>query len=170
MKLVLLVGAGIVALLVIAAVVALLVGSRLPLEHTATVSRDIAWPVRRVAEVVRNVVDQPRWRTGVARIEILEQSDRVTRYVEHGSNGAIPFVFREVRNSAEFRSTIDTDQLPFGGEWTITLDPLDASHTRITIREDGVVRSALFRFVSRYIMGHTRTIETYLEDLARFVS
>ena len=167
MKLALLIGGGIVALVLVVALIALLVGARLPEEHTATMSRDIAWPVDRVAEVVRNVADQPRWRTGVERIEIIERTDTALRYVEHGSNGAIPFAFREVRNNAEFRSTIDTDQLPFGGEWTITLETLDALHTRVTIREDGVVHSALFRFVSRYIMGHTRTIEAYLSDLAR---
>jgi hypothetical protein len=113
---------------------------------------------------------QPSWRTGLKRIVVTERPAGALRYVELGSNGEIPFVFREVVPDREFTSVIDTDAVPFGGEWSITLAPLDSARTQVTIREDGVVRSALIRFVSTYMMGHTRTIDGYLDDLVTAVS
>ena len=120
--------------------------------------------------MVRAVEQQPTWRAGVERIEVMERTEARLRYIEHGGNGAIPFAFREVVPDAEFHSVIDTDSLPFGGEWDIVLSPIDDTHTRVTITESGIVRSALFRFVSRYVMGHTRTIDRYLTDLAAYAA
>ena len=37
----------------------------------------------------------------------------------------------------------------------------------VTIVERGEVSNPVFRFVSRFVMGHARTIEDYLNDLAR---
>lgn len=54
----------------------------------------------------------------------------------------------------------------FGGTWTYELEP-DGSGTCLTITEDGEVRSPLLRFLSRFVLGHARTIESYLEDLRR---
>jgi hypothetical protein len=37
----------------------------------------------------------------------------------------------------------------------------------VTITEDGEVSNALFRFMSRYVFGHTATLDAYLASLAR---
>lgn len=166
MRIVLGIVGALLAIVVVTGIIAVLVGRRLPERHTATVTRDIPAPLARVASIVRDIEAQPSWRTGVKRIVVSERPAGALRYVEHGSNGEIPFVFREVVPDREFKSVIDTDALPFGGEWTFTLTPLDSTRTQVTIREDGVVRSALFRFVSTYLMGHTRTIDGYLDNLA----
>lgn len=55
--------------------------------------------------------------------------------------------------------------LPFGGSWDYKLEP-EGSGTRITITENGEVYNPLFRFVSRYMMGHTATIDKYLKSLS----
>jgi uncharacterized protein YndB with AHSA1/START domain len=168
---ILLIGIGVlVAILAIIVIAALLIGRRLPERHTATVTREIAAPLARVAAIIRDVEQQPSWRGGLKRIEVTARGDSLLRYVEHGSNGAIPFAFQEAAEGTEFRSVIDTDSLPFGGQWTITLTAIDHAHTKVSIREDGIVRSALFRFVSTYLMGHTRTIDGYLQDLAATVA
>lgn len=155
----------IVGVLAVVVIVVLVIGQRLPAQHRVTVTRDVPASRTRVAAMVRAVEQQPTWRAGVERIEVVERTDARLRYIEHGGNGAIAFAFREVAPDAEFHSVIDTDSLPFGGEWTIVLSPIDDTHTRVTITESGIVRSALFRFVSRYLMGHTRTIDAYLRDL-----
>lgn len=56
------------------------------------------------------------------------------------------------------------DGLPYGGSWTIDLAP-EGEGTRVTITENGVVYNPLFRFVSRFVIGHTATIDKYLDDL-----
>lgn len=55
--------------------------------------------------------------------------------------------------------------LPYGGSWTIDLAP-EASGTRVTITENGEVYDPLFRFLSRYVFGHTATMDAYLKELA----
>lgn len=166
MKILLIAIGVLVAILAIVVIAALLIGRRLPERHTATVTREIAAPLAQVARIVRDVEQQPSWRAGLKRIEVTERGDSLLRYVEHGSNGAIPFAFQEVAEGTEFRSVIDTESLPFGGQWTIVLTAIDDTRIKVSIREDGIVRSSLFRFVSTYLMGHTRTIDAYLNDLA----
>lgn len=55
--------------------------------------------------------------------------------------------------------------LPYGGTWTIDLAPEGAA-TRVTITENGEVYNPLFRFLSRFVFGHTATMDAYLKDLA----
>jgi hypothetical protein len=55
---------------------------------------------------------------------------------------------------------------PFGGTWVYTLEP-QANETLVTITEHGEVYNPVFRFIAKYIMGHTRTIDTYLVNLAK---
>jgi len=52
--------------------------------------------------------------------------------------------------------------LPFGGSWTYEITPA-VSGCSLTITEDGEVYNPLFRFVSRFIIGHTATIDAYLK-------
>jgi hypothetical protein len=42
-----------------------------------------------------------------------------------------------------------------------------SSETRVTITERGWVSNPLFRFVSRFIMGQTSSMETYLRSLGK---
>lgn len=55
--------------------------------------------------------------------------------------------------------------LPYGGSWTIDLAP-EGEATRVTITENGEVYNPLFRFLSRFVFGHTATMDAYLKDLA----
>jgi hypothetical protein len=59
----------------------------------------------------------------------------------------------------------DTD-LGYSGQWTYSFTPENGG-TLVTITEDGEVSNVLFRFMSRYIFGHTATIDGYLESLAK---
>jgi hypothetical protein len=142
------------------------VGAMLPVEHLARARASLAAPPERVAALVRDVEAQPRWRGGVTAIEILERSPDGIRYVERQGSDAITFTFREERPGALFRSTIADPDLPFGGFWIIALEPA-GSGTTIRIEEHGSVTNPLFRFVSRFILGHEATMKAYLADLER---
>ncbi|MGH9763547.1 MAG: LIC10604 family protein, partial [Blastocatellia bacterium] len=54
--------------------------------------------------------------------------------------------------------------LPFGGSLKYEIEKA-GDGIIITITEDGEVYNPVFRFVSRFIMGHSATIEGYLKDL-----
>jgi hypothetical protein len=64
------------------------------------------------------------------------------------------------------KTRIATPDLPYGGGWTLALhDEGDATTVRIT--EDGDVYNPIFRFVSRFVIGHTRSIDGYLTSLGQ---
>jgi len=51
--------------------------------------------------------------------------------------------------------------------WDLTLEPTAGGATRVRITEQGEVANPLFRFVSRFLIGQTRTMDVYLRDLGR---
>ena len=55
---------------------------------------------------------------------------------------------------------------PFGGTWTFVITPTPTGST-LTITETGWVSNVIFRFVSRFIMGHHATMDTYLRNVAK---
>ena len=56
--------------------------------------------------------------------------------------------------------------LPFGGTWTYTIAP-DGDASRLSITEDGEIYNVIFRFVARFFMGYTSTMDEALRDIAR---
>jgi hypothetical protein len=54
----------------------------------------------------------------------------------------------------------------FGGTWTITIAPTP-SGSDITITEDGWVANPIFRFASRFIIGHHATMDALLKNVAK---
>jgi hypothetical protein len=72
----------------------------------------------------------------------------------------------EARPPERMVSRIADPNLPFGGTWTYTIDSRPTGST-LTITEDGYVSNPIFRFVSRLIIGHHATIDTYLANVAK---
>ena len=67
----------------------------------------------------------------------------------------------------------DTEKM-FGGTWTVAValagDPSTISGragATITITEDGWVANPIFRFVSRFVMGHHATMDGMLKAVAK---
>jgi len=56
-------------------------------------------------------------------------------------------------------------KLPFGGTWSYDIAPAAGGGSELRITENGEIRNVIFRFMSRFILGYTATIETYLRDL-----
>jgi hypothetical protein len=54
----------------------------------------------------------------------------------------------------------------FSGQWTFEITPAGSNTSILEITERGEVPNPFFRFVSRFIMGHTKSIEQYMAALA----
>jgi uncharacterized protein YndB with AHSA1/START domain len=121
-----------------------------------------------VFAVLHDVGKYPAWRSDVKRIELLT-GPPATRWREDGSNGRITFEFQAVEPPRRLVSRIADPSLPFGGTWTYVLAP-DAGQTRVSIIEHGEVRNVLFRFMSRFVFGHTATLDRFLDDLTRHLN
>ena len=61
---------------------------------------------------------------------------------------------------------IATENLPYSGTWTYSLQP-NGDFTIVRITEDGQVYNPVFRFMSRFVLGHTRTMDAYLRALGK---
>jgi hypothetical protein len=57
----------------------------------------------------------------------------------------------------------------FGGTWTCVITPEPGGST-LTITEDGWVGNPIFRFMSRYVIGHHATIDGVLKQVAAKLS
>lgn len=159
--------AGIVAVPVGLAAIVYGIGAMLPRDHVASAEAIVAAPPAEVAALVRDVERQPRWRSSVDAIEVLERRPGgALRYVERSGGDSITFDFAEEVPNARFRSSIADPALPFGGAWTIALAPAGAG-THISIEERGEVRDPVYRFFARFVFGHVGTMRTWLADLER---
>jgi hypothetical protein len=127
----------VLAVLIVFVTLAAAMGSRLPREHEA--SRTLR--VRRTPEEVWAAVTQATAASSVP-VDVLEQDPprrQVTRVKETEKN--------------------------FGGTWTIAIAPTPDGAT-LTITENGWVANPIFRFVSRFVMGHHATIDGVLKQVA----
>jgi uncharacterized protein YndB with AHSA1/START domain len=154
-----------VLVIIVCAVVA--IGYSLPRAHVASRGATIAATPERVFAVLQDVERYPEWRSDVKTVEVLTRAPTV-RWREHGSNGAITFEAQEVQPPSRMIGRIADTSLAFGGSWTYVLQS-EGTGTRLSITEHGEVYNPVFRFMSRFVFGHTATMERYLADLAAHV-
>ena len=154
-----------VGVLVAAALVVVLIGWTLPVAHVASAERQLPVPPDSVFALVSRVEEYPGWRSGVKKVDVTVEQG-VKRFREHGDDGAILFEVAEVDPPRRLVTRIADKSLPFGGRWIYDISATpDGSTLRIT--EEGEVYNPLFRFVSRFIMGHSSTIDRYLSDVQK---
>jgi hypothetical protein len=60
---------------------------------------------------------------------------------------------------------ISDSKLPFGGSWTYRIEPAGTGASDLTITENGEVYNVVFRFMSRFVLGHHATIDAFIRDL-----
>ena len=166
MKLLIVIVAGVVVVLVLLVGIVALVGSTLPKEHVASRSIFLHRPPSEVYAVVRDFGSAPKWRTDVKQVEVETQPNGSIYFRETGSNDTVNYELVEDVPAQRMATKIRDTDLGYSGQWTYTFTAENGG-TRLTIREDGVVSNVFFRFMSRYVFGHTATIDSYLAALAK---
>ena len=144
----------------------LAIGWSLPVKHTAASGVTINTAAGPIYDLITDVERYPQWRRSVERTERLPDNAGKTRFREVGSDGTILYEVESAEPNRRIVTRIADRSLPFGGSWTYELIPRGDS-TTLRITENGEVYNPLFRFVSRFVMGHTRTIDRYLRDVAQ---
>jgi hypothetical protein len=150
--------------LCLAAVVLLviLIGVLLPRKHVVARSVSLHQPPETVWKLITGA---PTWRPDIKSYQELPANDnhRMWREVnEHGQ--AITFEAVESLPPRRLVTRIADPKLPFGGTWTYEITPTN-SGCSLTITENGEVYNPLFRFVSRFVMGHAASIDAYIKAL-----
>lgn len=155
----LLIGAASLAGLLILIVI---IGALLPQKHT--VSRSIA--LHHSADSVWVLISgPPTWRPDVTSYQELPPHEGHRMWHETDKHGqTITFEAVESVPPRRLVTQIADKKLPFGGTWVYEIVPAGDSCT-LTITENGEVYNPLFRFMSRFIIGQTATIDRYLDAL-----
>lgn len=138
---------------VIIPVIVVAIGAALPKEHVASSRVHL----RAKPEAVFGLIAGPSGWRGV-KYELLSESPLKWRETDGGD--AITYERVETAAPVRIVNRIADPKLPFGGSWTYEIAP-SGEGSELTITEHGEVYNPLFRFVSRFIMGHTATIERY---------
>jgi uncharacterized protein YndB with AHSA1/START domain len=144
----------------------LLVGSLLPKQHTATRAARFRQPPEAVWSAITDYSKFPEWRKGVTRVEALPSANGKPSWREFDKyDHSLPFEIDESKPPRRLVTRIADPNLPFGGTWTYELTAQGDGTTVLRITENGEVRNVFFRFVSRFFMGYTKTMEDYLKAL-----
>jgi len=162
------------ALIIVGALVGLvvligLIGAMLPRDHVATMTAVIPASPDEVWATLTDVASYPTWRPDLQRVEVLSQPPAPLSWREHGSQGAMTLAVETFEPPRRMVGRISDENLPFGGAWEYVLSPdrADPNKTLVTITERGYVTNPIFRFVSRFVMGHYATLDAYLRALSR---
>ena len=139
------------------------IGAMLPRGHRAT--RRARFKQRPEA-IYAVIAGPPDWRSDVKEYGALPDSDGRKQWFEVSQGNRITYELVEDRPPTRRVTRIADKNLPFGGAWTIEIVP-DSAGSAVRVTEDGEVYNVIFRFMSHYIFGHTRTIETFLRELGR---
>jgi len=131
------VGFAVAAVVTLVAIVAI-VGTQLPRDHVASRTLRVRQPPEEVWPVVTRLMAASSVPT-----DILEQ-DPPRRLV----------------------SRVKETEKMFGGTWTVVSSPASGGST-LTITEDGWVANPMFRFVSRFVIGHHSTMDGILKGVAQ---
>ncbi len=142
------------------------VGSLLPVAHVASVRAEYSVAAEDVFEAIADYRQHPEWRPAVDRIEELPPRSGRPAWREISSTGPLPMELTESDPPVRMVTTILSEGMPFGGRWIYEVERT-AGGAALTITEEGEVYNPIFRFVSRFIMGHHATATTYLQDLGR---
>ncbi len=161
---VLIVLGGLVGLLVLVVAVAAVMGALSPVEHTASRQVRIDRPPQEIWRTITDIEAYPTWRKGLKRVELLGERDGRTTWREIGREGTITMEIADADPPHRLVARVADPTLPYGGAWTCEITP-DADGSVVRMTEDGEVRNVLYRFASRYVFGHTASLESYLTAL-----
>jgi Polyketide cyclase / dehydrase and lipid transport len=145
-------------------VAATVLGSLLPKRHLA--SRSATY--RATPEQIYALIAGPQnWRPDLLRSEAVPDVNgrELVRETTRDGKTVTYEVLDRIPNRS-IRRRIITPNLPYSGTWTYSLDAR-GQDTTLRISEDGEVYNPVFRFVSRFVLGHTHTIDSYLRALGK---
>lgn len=141
-------------------------GSLLPEEHRASRTLRLKQSPSAIWDTINDHANEAKWRSDVASVTQLPDRQGQPVWQENYKDGnTVSLATTESTPPTRLvREIADVDG-PFSGRWEIEIQPTtDGSSVRIT--EIGRVPNPIFRFVSKYVIGHTTQMEKYLISLA----
>jgi hypothetical protein len=143
------------------------IGSMLPRVHHVSRRAHFNFSPVEIWEIITDYAGQASWRTDVRRVERLPDRNGHPVWRETDRRGqALEIESVESVAPLWLVRCIVNENLAFGGSWTYELGEY-GEVTSVTVTEDGEVYKPVFRFINRFIIGQTATIDAYLRALAK---
>lgn len=141
----------------------LAIGFVLPEKHIASVDGELDLSSEKVWELISEYEKFPEWRSNVSSVQPLSS----TAWVEvNAQNEQVKYKQTEKIDQQRLVTEIASKGLPYSGKWIFTIEP-KGGKTVLTIEEQGEVYNPIFRFVSKFIIGHKSSINQYFADLQK---
>lgn len=168
---ILILGLAIVAgLLVLGVFVIYLLGRMQPERHTVSIVFNLPRPPAQVWTALTDYVRMPEWWPAVkaVRLETKPDGEVITWNTDkHGRR--VGFRTRESGAPHRLVREIVGDDPSFGGTWTFDL--VDAGNaTRVTLTEDGFVKSPVFRGIARVFFKPDATARDFERHFATHIA
>ena len=157
---ILLIVVGVVVLPVLGVVA---IGSLLPKRHVIARSAMFKASPEKLFELIAG--DQS-WRPDVKTCEVYTDGGRQFQRETSTHGQTVLYELQGARPPLAIERRIATENLPYGGTWSFALEPVEGG-TRVRITEDGEVYNPIFRFVSKFVMGQTATLDAYLKAMGK---
>jgi hypothetical protein len=153
------------------AAIVVIIGALLPKGHVTTRAARFRQTPAAIWQTITDVEKFPSWRAGVTSVEKLPDRDEHLAWMERGAHDSIPYELVESvapsgNSAGRLVTRIADPKLPFGGTWTLEIAAADGG-TMLRITERGEVYNPVFRFMSRFVFGQTKTMEDYLSALGK---
>jgi hypothetical protein len=143
-------------ILVCLVLIIVIIGYFLPVKHTASVQVAVSASPADIWARLTDFKDYPAWRKDVKSVDVRSPVE----WVEMNESGdSLPLKIIAQEPERKLVTQIQ-GHLPFGGGWEFRLIGNGGS-TTVTITENGEVYNPVFRFVSRFIIGHSANLRKY---------
>jgi hypothetical protein len=147
-------------------VVVLIVGALTPADHSASRTLKTKQSPEAIWTAINDHANEPSWRDDVASVASAGERNGKPIWQENYKDGnTIQLITTESRPPNRMVREI-AEEGPFSGRWEIDIQP-SGSGSNVRITEIGSVSNPFFRFVSKYVIGHTYQMEKYLTNLAK---
>jgi hypothetical protein len=155
----------VVAAVAVVAFVVIVVGAMLPRTHSVSRTARVEMPPDALYRLLADVAQYQSWRPELKSVQRLPDKNGMPAWIEEVRGMKIPMRFERMERPALLVGRIDTDDLPFKGTWTYRIVPVGQGEADLTITEDGEVGNPVFRFMSRFVFGHSVTMDAFLTNL-----
>src|SRR5690606_30844222 len=109
----------------------------------------------------------PSWRPGVVQVKRLPDDAGRPVYREASVHGPVTYTVHEARPPG--RLVLGVRAPGIEGTWTFEIAPA-GSGTRLAIRERARIENPMVRFLSRFVTGHGKVVQAYLDALVRHLA
>lgn len=156
----------VVGLLVALILVVLVGGLLLPEEHHASRTLVTKQSPQAIWDTINDHANEPKWRSDIESVTSLGERNGKPVWQENYKDGnKVALITTESNPPARMVRELTDLEGPFSGRWEIDIQPTPTG-SNVKVTEIGKVSNPFFRFVSKYLIGHTTFMERYLKGLA----